>query len=423
MQEQKRTRRIRWIMGIFLAGMLGSTPGATNTWVGNVSSNWADPLNWLPTNTVPGASDVALFNNNTTNACVVPAGTTQSVSQLDLKGFSGSGDNRKLIISPGATLHNMTNTTTYMFYFAVGDRGIIEVQSNAVLTSSNANFYIAVGAWARPVQGTMNIIGGRVIMPLVFGFGMGNESTTVSGYTAAVNVSASGFLSCGEIRVATGGWDASQVGRGVLTISNEGSWVQATTFTISEGQTGASVEGNGRGSVIVYGGTLSVGTFYNAHSPVTTSNSTNVAVFTIRGGQLLVSNHMYNTTADRQDEQGTITIASGATNLLVGGNYYQRTNGTLIAEITSASHPPLKVNGTNYLAGTLTVASNSVEQRGRWDIIIGDADNNSGSPGISGRFNTFDTSAMAHPANWILSYTDDKVILSYVPKGTVFSIR
>ena len=76
-----------------------------------------------------------------------------------------------------------------------------------------------------------------------------------------------------------------------------------------------------------------------------------------------------------------------------------------------------------FLAGTLRVASNSMAQRGQWDVIIGDADNNSGTAGLSGQFNTLDASSTAHPANWFLSYTDDKVIVSYVPKGSIFSFR
>ena len=405
MRERKHTFWIIWLMGALLVGMLGSAPGATITWTGNVSSDWADPLNWSPTNAVPGTNDIATFSSGSGVNCYFPSNTTQSVERLYLRGFAVPEG--KLVIQPGAALHNTTNGTTYMYDLCDGDRGIIEVQSNAVLTSSNCNFYIA--AFLRS-QGTMNIIGGRVRMGPWFGMGVGNESTTVSGYTGAVHVSAGGYLRATEIRVAMGGWNYTGVGRGLLTIRDEGSLVECTTFAISEGQTGASTEGNGRGSAIVYGGTLSAATFYNGHATATTSNSTNIAVFAMRGGQLLVSGNMYNTTSDRKEEQGMVTIASGATNLLVSGNYYQRTNSFLVAEITATSHPPLKVNGTAYLAGTLQVSSNSVEQLGQWDIISGT---------LNGSFNTFDASTMAHPANWTLSYSTNKVTLSYSPRGTL----
>ena len=147
--------------------------------------------------------------------------------------------------------------------------------------------------------------------------------------------------------------------------------------------------------------------------------TTNLAYLNLRGGQLLVSGNLRNSFAETNREIGAISIASGATNLWVGGSYYQRTNATLIVEITSTSHPPLNVDGVAYLAGTLSVSSNTVEQIGQWDIIIGDANNDSGSPGLSGSFNTFDASPAGHPANWSLSYTADKVILTYTPRGTL----
>jgi len=410
MQERKHTFWIIWIMVTLLFGLLSSAPGATVTWVGGVSSNWADTNNWNPTTALPGTNDNAYFPT-TSVGCVIPSNTTQSVGSLDFRGFADAAGLRKMIIQPGAALHSITNATRYIFT-GTGDRGAIEIQSNAMLTSSNCNFHIVSGNGGQPMQGTIDIIGGTLSAGgSTLSIGNANMNRSQSGYTGMIHVTAGGLLSAGTIYVGSGGWGTTDVGRAVLTISNEGSRVQCSgSFQISPA--GYNSGGNGRGTVIMYGGTLSTPTFYNAYALNNTNGTTNVAEFIIRGGQLLVSGSLYNhVTADRTNtECGIITIASGATNLQVGGNYYQRTNGTLVAEITATSHPPLQVSGIAYLAGTLRVSSNSVEQLGQWDIISGT---------LSGSFNTFDVSAAAHPANWSLSYTANKVILSYTPRGTL----
>jgi len=414
MQEQKHIWRILLIMGIFLAGMLGAAPGATYTWNGTISSDWSDSNNWSSA-TVPGPDDSANFNNTVTNMCVFPADTTQCVSNLLFAGFAAGGDNRKLVISPGSALH-VTNTATKTFFTTTaGDRGVIEVQSNAMLTISNGNFYIGYNLNCR---GTIDVNGGSFIM--------GNATFGVGIYrgTGIVHVSAGGYVKClNTIYVGVGGNAATDISWGELTISNAGSRVETPTFVVGQFSAGGNKDAGGNGTVVLYDGTLSVTTYKNADACSTQTINVCYADSAIRGGQLLVSGSMYNSADDTNVEVGVVTIASGATNLLVGGSYYQRTNSTLVAEITAPNHPPLKVNGVAYLAGTLRVASNSVEQRGQWDIVIGDADTNSASPGLSGRFNTFDASAAPHPANWVLSYTDDKVILSYIPKGSILSFR
>ena len=411
MQKHKWKRRIGWCMGIFLAGMLGSAPGATITWVGNVSSNWADTNNWSPTTAIPGTNDVAQFNNSVTNKCVFPTNTTQSVLVVQCTGFAAGGNDRKLVISPGSALHSTSNVTKRVLDSVAGDRGIIEIQSNAVFTASNGNYYISGSAGA---HGAVDVIGGKFITGAVLGLG-------ASSGTGEVHVSSGGYVKCATMYVGIGGNAITDVGWGVLTISNEASLGEIPTFTIGRYTAGSGTDASGRGTLTIYGGTLSVTTFKNAEAGAAQTVNTCYGDVAIRGGQLLVSGTLYNSTADKTVERGTITIASGATNIWVGGDYYQRTNCSLIAEITSTSHPSLKVDGVAYLAGTLRVSSNSVEQRGQWDIIIGDANTNLPTPGRIGTFNTFDASVTAHPANWSLSYTDDKVILSYSPRGTIFS--
>ena len=374
--------------GVLLLGLISTASGYTITWTGNVSSNWADTNNWSP-NEIPytNAHNPVTITTSTPHPCVVD-GTTQCAWKCT---FSGSGT---MTIRPGGMLITSNNVT-------INSYG--EVQSNATLAPGAD--YLGISFGTPGVSATLDVNGGTVDGAFAPGTNMFGVGSIAPGYgntpgTGILNVALGDYVRCPRVLLATSG-------RGIINITNEGSRFEWT----GEFRNGI---GGGIGAVNVYNGTLAGNIFYNAYDYSSTG------ILNICGGQLLVTSDLYNSyIVTNTSEQVTITIASGATNLWVGGNYYQRTNSAMIVELTATSHPPLRVNGIAYLAGTLRVASNSVEQLTSVEIIIGDADTNSGTAGLSGRFNTFDASAMPHPANWSLSYTDDKVTLSYSPRGTL----
>lgn len=237
MREQKRIIRIGWIMGVFLAGMLSTAPGATITWVGSVSSNWADPFNWSPTNAVPGTNDEAAVSTSAANVCVIPSNTTQSVWIIRING-TDPVTYGKLILKPGAVLNGLRPASSEgPLYFGLGanNRGYFEIQSNATFNTPYAT-YMAMGGWGIPCQMTVAVNGGS--FPVVSSLNdmqMGTANGTLSAvYTGAVYVSNGGFVSCRNMGLGYGaGWYANEVGRGVLTISNEGSLFQCSGDSIA----------------------------------------------------------------------------------------------------------------------------------------------------------------------------------------------
>jgi hypothetical protein len=58
------------------------------TWVGNVSSDWTDGMNWS-TLTKPDENDAAIFTGTTNNAPEVPAGATAEVREIEIRANVG----------------------------------------------------------------------------------------------------------------------------------------------------------------------------------------------------------------------------------------------------------------------------------------------------------------------------------------------
>jgi hypothetical protein len=292
---------------------------AIDMWTGAHSQNWSDPLNWS-LNTVPGASDTALFTNNSSvKNFLSTVDTPFTIGALNIDSTWGG---------PGGTIIVPSSlSVTNNFSMASGD---FREQSNGAVTIDGSGQWsgglIGVGGGGFLNKGTLTISGG------------------VTGGTGEA-INGPGTFTNGGTILQTGSGDLVIDGAYLTQFNNGGIY----TFEADSSITG---DFNG-GGIFSNPGTI---------SKTLTSGTSTIAVSFNNSGTINV-------------QTGTVTLEDLGTGTNTGGNFVVAQNAALnLAD--GYANPQVTWSG-NYTGSGLGTVSFS-----RGELYLGGATTFNFSPGL-----------------------------------------
>lgn len=385
-------------MAFFAGASLGKAQGIT--WTGSLSTAWSTAGNWSPT-TVPGPSDIVVFNSTPTNQPSLASAYTVSqitVNAGDNIGLFNGGSGGITITTGGITLGSgsaLTFALPTIFSGGLtiqGPSGVI-VTSTAALSDGGSGFSVTGGVDVRilasnNVTGSIGLSNGSIIRFIGQSAVANSVSTNTSGDTVYFgDATGSGLTYTGTI---SGPGTVNFLDPSVVTgtdtytgATNIGNGSFHPLLTLGNGSTSGNLSAS---SAIVDMGTLkfnepSAFSFSNAISStggviqsgpgtviLTGANTYSGPTF-VSSGTMIVNNSSGSGTGT-----STITVASGAV-LAVGTG---STTGAITGSITD--NGGVQFNRSNpYTYSGVISGSGTFGQDGSSTLTLGAANTYSGS--------------------------------------------
>ena len=442
--------------------------GTNDLWVGNAGAT----LVLGGTNNFSGTltlSNGAIRLASATALGAASGGTVLSAGALlDLNGrtiaepitYSGNAVISNSSASAAAITANATVNSSFTIGVGAGDVTIgrlIHVGSSRTVTKTGSGTLTLNGSGNNSLMGLI-LNEGTVVFANPTGFST-DRGTTINDGTLRLSGSNADFINDSQPFTLNGGiFDLSGKSETIAAVDGAGGVITNTsgttgTLTLGGGNTTAHYSGNVQGKLslaktgsgsqtlsgtVAYSGNTTVSggklAFVGANASLGTGASLSVsagATLSVTGTTTkTVAVDIGQTLSGAGTVQGSVTnagqVTPGATvgTLTVSGDYAQESSGTLGIQLAlNNSYDVLSVAGTARLGGTLTISTNA-----GLTITAGDVYTVVVAAAVSG---TFATTNLPDPAaNWTVSYTGDKVLVSpacggltYAPALSVSSAR
>ena len=401
----------RLTSALILLVSVASLHAQTQNWVGGISTDWNEGINWN-VNGVPGFGNSVIINTNSGNQPALFSGSNASLGSGDVTVGSNasSGGNTTLTIQSGMGLTNTNGTIGN----SGGSAGHVYVTTSGNWTNTGS---LTIGGFGSGTL-TVNTGGTASSASATLGFnssGVGIAVVDGSGshWSAGSNLLV-GSLGDGTLQISNGGsvsstqstFGSAPAGHGAVAVSGANSILATGGLTVASSGTGSLEVSDGG---LVTGGLLRVGLTSGSNGVVTISNGTvtmttaNVGLggtgaLTISGGgNLNAPNAGGLTLGTESGSNGTLNIgdySGGTTSGTLNApsvefgsgtgiiNFNQTDSVTFSANITGNGTVNQRGNGTTALTGTNTYNGTTFISGGILQIGAGGTSGTLGSGGV-----------------------------------------